>query len=451
MAYVNIPRDRDDPNYRYKMPKLYSKIEGRGNGIKTNISNMGEIAKALKRPPMYPTKFFGCELGAQCKYEEAEEKSLVNGAHHEKDLVEILDKFISMYVLCPGCQLPEMDIVVKKGMLGSLCNACGCQSDLDMTHKAATYMIRNPPDQTVSTVGARKKTKEERRADKVARHQRGSGDCLDGDDAEVEAATEKRKKEKKKKKEKDEKSGKVKKNKSRDMSEDEREDAPSPSESDKTPMVSHRTPDGTPKLDSDGPAQQGEEVKKKKKKKGVDGEKLQFNDDLQYDSQEIGEVVERLRQQLYESNSKHARVTPTEFSSEVRLLQVAQDFDAKVRLFVVLAALFGESLTADSFESKLPFIKKEMESNKCTELLEVVEYFINEVCGGKPLAEYPYIIQKMYKHHILETDEILKHYKREDGDPNFEKCRKAAEPVLTWLDENDTEEYDSSADEIEDG
>lgn len=84
--------DRDDPNYRYKMPKLVSRIEGRGNGIKTNIFNMGDIARALKRPPMYPTKFFGCELGAMAKFEESEEKALVNGAHKEADLVNILDK-----------------------------------------------------------------------------------------------------------------------------------------------------------------------------------------------------------------------------------------------------------------------------------------------------------------------------------------------------------------------
>lgn len=33
------------------MPKLVAKVEGRGNGIKTNIVNNVDIAKALDRPP----------------------------------------------------------------------------------------------------------------------------------------------------------------------------------------------------------------------------------------------------------------------------------------------------------------------------------------------------------------------------------------------------------------
>ncbi|XP_955411.1 eukaryotic translation initiation factor 5, putative [Theileria annulata] len=144
MSYVNIPRYRDDPNYRYKMPRIQSRIEGRGNGTKTNISNMGDIARALKRPPTYATKFFGCELGAMSKFEESEEKALINGAHTDTTLAGVLDKFIELYVLCQNCQLPEIELFVKRGELLCSCNACGHKGTLDMTHKAASYMIKNP-------------------------------------------------------------------------------------------------------------------------------------------------------------------------------------------------------------------------------------------------------------------------------------------------------------------
>jgi len=51
---VNIPRSVEDQYYRYKMPALEAKVESRGNGIKTVIVNISDIAKALARPATYP-------------------------------------------------------------------------------------------------------------------------------------------------------------------------------------------------------------------------------------------------------------------------------------------------------------------------------------------------------------------------------------------------------------
>ena len=63
MALQNIGAgNRDDALYRYKMPKLLTKIEGRGNGIKTNIVNMVDVEKALGRLPSYTTKSLDVEL-----------------------------------------------------------------------------------------------------------------------------------------------------------------------------------------------------------------------------------------------------------------------------------------------------------------------------------------------------------------------------------------------------
>ncbi|CAD6210800.1 unnamed protein product [Miscanthus lutarioriparius] len=92
MALQNIgASNRDDAFYRYKMPRMITKIEGRGNGIKTNIVNMVDIAKALARPASYTTKYFGCELGAQSKFDEKTGISLVNGAHDTAKLAGLLE------------------------------------------------------------------------------------------------------------------------------------------------------------------------------------------------------------------------------------------------------------------------------------------------------------------------------------------------------------------------
>lgn len=48
---IPIPSYIEDPLYRYKMPPLKLKIEGKGNGIKTNIVNMKEVSDCLNVPP----------------------------------------------------------------------------------------------------------------------------------------------------------------------------------------------------------------------------------------------------------------------------------------------------------------------------------------------------------------------------------------------------------------
>lgn len=76
------------------MPRLVAKVEGKGNGIKTVIVNMAEVAKALGRPPTYPTKYFGCELGAQTQFDFKNERFIVNGSHNAAKLQDLLDGFI---------------------------------------------------------------------------------------------------------------------------------------------------------------------------------------------------------------------------------------------------------------------------------------------------------------------------------------------------------------------
>jgi len=145
-GFVNIRRDVDDKFYRYRMPVLLTKIEGKGNGIKTVVPNMSDVARALSRPPTYPTKFFGSELGAQTTVDEKNDRYIVNGAHDATRLRELLDGFIEKFVLCGSCKNPETDLIITKNeMIVRDCKACGERTSVDMRHRLSTYIIKNPP------------------------------------------------------------------------------------------------------------------------------------------------------------------------------------------------------------------------------------------------------------------------------------------------------------------
>ena len=58
-------------------------MEGKGNGIKTVIVNMVDVARALSRPPTYVTKYFGCELGAQTQF-DIKVRNNISEIGHEK-------------------------------------------------------------------------------------------------------------------------------------------------------------------------------------------------------------------------------------------------------------------------------------------------------------------------------------------------------------------------------
>lgn len=46
------------------MPKMVLKQESRLNGVKTNITNLTEVANALRVPPGAVIKYFCAEVGA---------------------------------------------------------------------------------------------------------------------------------------------------------------------------------------------------------------------------------------------------------------------------------------------------------------------------------------------------------------------------------------------------
>jgi translation initiation factor 5 len=162
MSLINVRRDVSDAFYRYKMERLQTKVEGKGNGIKTVVVNLPSVAQSLARPGAHVIKYFGFELGAQTNMDPKDDRWIINGAHDAAKLQDHLDGFINKFVLCKKCKNPETDYVIKDGHILLDCKACGQRSDVDLRLKLSGFILKNQPKKG-------KKDKAERKAARKAK------------------------------------------------------------------------------------------------------------------------------------------------------------------------------------------------------------------------------------------------------------------------------------------
>ena len=163
------------------MERLQSKIEGKGNGIKTVIVNLSNVADQLARPPSYLIKYFGFELGAQTNIDPKDDRWIINGAHESTKLQDYLDGFINRFVLCKNCKNPETVVHIKDGNIVLDCKACGQRTNVDLRQKLSSFILKN-----ASVKG--KKDKSTKKADRKARKEAerraagGEGSPAEGSD-----------------------------------------------------------------------------------------------------------------------------------------------------------------------------------------------------------------------------------------------------------------------------
>ena len=67
--------------FRYTMPRMVLKQESRLNGVKTNVTNLNDVAHALRVPAGAIIKYFCAEVGAN-----QEQDTIVKGSHTAEDL-----------------------------------------------------------------------------------------------------------------------------------------------------------------------------------------------------------------------------------------------------------------------------------------------------------------------------------------------------------------------------
>lgn len=78
--------------------------------------NSGGRPSALNPPPIetlskllaHRRLHLSCATpGTKTRYNEEDERAIVNGAHTNATLQQLVHKYVELFVLCPNCRLPE--------------------------------------------------------------------------------------------------------------------------------------------------------------------------------------------------------------------------------------------------------------------------------------------------------------------------------------------------------
>mmetsp|Transcript_11641 Transcript_11641/g.24677 ORF Transcript_11641/g.24677 Transcript_11641/m.24677 type:complete len:408 (-) Transcript_11641:90-1313(-) len=401
-AMVNIAGTTpvDDPEYRYRMPTVYGKIEGRGNGIKTVVPNISDVALSLKRDAGEVNKFFGCELGSQTTYNADSDRAIVNGAHTDAVLQQLVHKYIELFVLCPNCRLPETEYKIKSGCIYHKCMACGAKEMVDMSHKLTTYILAQDKKEKQDAKKAgkdKKKDKKEKKKDKK-------------DDSGSDEDKKKEKKDKKKDKKDSKKDKKDKKKEKKSKDEDNYlEDAVSGGKGDD---YGDDDSDPTETVDDDNA---------------------------------MALAVAATKKFLLDNPD----ASPSAIAEKVVNEQMASGLKSQDRIHIFIRAAF----TVDFFKQKqvekhAPTISKITQGKTVMErhLISACEF----LCAEKP-KNFAVILKQLFDEEVLEEDTIFEwagegrtDYTLESVDEEHRaQMRAEAEPVVVWLQEDDSSDEDS--------
>eukprot|EP01134_Creolimax_fragrantissima_P004364 CFRG4364T1 len=434
---ININSNTQDPFYRYKMPKLIAKVEGRGNGIKTVIANMSDIGKALGRPPSYPTKWFGCELGSQTHMDSKNDKYIVNGKYEAPQLQELLDKFIKKYVLCPQCDNPETDVrVSKKGLLNAKCVACGWRGEFDGNHNLANFIRKNPPGAEYAHSlkhgkEGKEKKKDETDEEKAKRRAAKKADKLARENGDTRGVSPRPdRKDKSERKEKKEQKSKKDKEKPKSDSEENDEDDDE---------------DWTVDTSAEAVRQRLEDLRTDM----GDGAK-----NLTYTEADFFDMSEQERLQLF---SKFMKETS---HSEKELLEEGERLDVKVKsVAVIVEQKFNDINILNQIKKQRTLLQRfcfqDVEAQKC--LLGATERMVSVVYPSL-MAKVPHIIKAYYDEDIVDEEVIIAWGRQQSSkfvssQDSFKQITKLAKPVIDWLATADSDESDDEgeAENEEDG
>jgi translation initiation factor 2 subunit 2 len=120
-AYSELPEVSEE-TVRFEIPT----VKGGMQGNRTVISNLSQIAAALRRPEAHLYKFFLRELATTGDQKKGQ--TVFVGRFRSAFLNAKIEKYVNEFVYCKQCKKPDTHLTKEQGVTLLVCEACGAKS-----------------------------------------------------------------------------------------------------------------------------------------------------------------------------------------------------------------------------------------------------------------------------------------------------------------------------------
>ena len=120
-AYKELPEVSEE-EFRFEIPS----VKGHIAGNKTIVTNLPQIANALRRPIEHLFKFLLRELATTGEMKPGE--TIFIGKFRSEFLNKKIEKYVNEFVLCAQCKKPDTHLKKEGNVTFLICEACGAKA-----------------------------------------------------------------------------------------------------------------------------------------------------------------------------------------------------------------------------------------------------------------------------------------------------------------------------------
>lgn len=115
----------NDPDYRYQIPMIMSRLGGKGQFTRTHLTNLNDVCDVIGHPEHCLLKHLAFLFGTSA---DITSKSL-KGTFSDEELQNGIFSYLKDFIFCSKCQIPECNLILvpekDKDLIFKKCASCG--------------------------------------------------------------------------------------------------------------------------------------------------------------------------------------------------------------------------------------------------------------------------------------------------------------------------------------